>query len=228
MSSKSQGWIVCTWTLLIVLVLFPECEAGYRIFTDTQGRKIEAEIITKSDNLVRVRTQQGREHSIKLETLSEADREFVGQWVDPSSQEALAKTDLSDVMKARGFVGVPFETRDNHLFIDFTIGGHKATFLLDSGAMTSVVTPAAAAELKLEVRPTAAVVQGVGGGAEVKGEATARDCRFEDSDDSTKIGLVVMDLPITGTEGLLGSDFFREHHALLDYRGEMLWLFVEP
>lgn len=203
------------------------CDAATRIFTDTKGRKIEAEILGKSDNHVRVRTLQGREHSIELTTLSEADREFVRQWVDPSSKEALARTDLSDVMKARGFVGVPFETRNHHLYIDFTIGGKEVTFLLDSGAMTSIVTPAAVADLKLEVRPSAAVAQGIGGGAEVKGETTARDCRFEDSGD-TKIGLVVMDLPVPGIEGLLGSDFFRDHHALLDYRGETLWLFVDP
>jgi hypothetical protein len=134
--------------------------------------------------------------------------------------------DLSEVMGAKGFVGVPFECRNDHLFIKFTIAGKEVTFLLDSGAMTSIVTPAAAAKLKLEVRPSAAVAQGIGGGAEVKGETTARTCQFEGST-ATTARFVVMDLPVPNIEGLLGSDFFRDHHAILDYRGGMLWLFVD-
>jgi Aspartyl protease len=196
-----------------------------RIFTNVEGKKIEAEILSKSDNHVRIRTLAGKEFPIELKTLSEADREFIRSWVDPRSKEAIARTDIAEVMKARGFTGIPFTNHQNHLFIDFEIGGKPVTFLLDSGAMTSIVTPAAAEELGLEVTESQAQVAGVGGGAKVEGQAKSKDCRFGDGDDVT-MDFVVMDLPVTGKkiDGLIGSDFFRSHHAMLDYSGETLWL----
>lgn len=196
-----------------------------RIFTNLEGRKIEAEILSKSDNHVRVRTLAGKEYPIELATLSEADREFVRKWVDPRSKDAIARTDIAEVMKARGFVGLEFTNEQNHLFVDFVIEGKPVTFLLDSGAMTSIVTPAAARELGLKVGESQARVAGIGGGAKVEGQASSADCRFGNSG-PVAMDFVVMDLPATGRkiDGLIGSDFFRSHHAMLDYSGETLWL----
>lgn len=196
-----------------------------RIFTNLEGKKIEAEILSKSDNHVRIRTLSGKEYPIELKTLSETDREFIRNWVDPNSKAAIARTDIAEVMKARGFVGVPFTNEQNHLFVDFEIEGKPVTFLLDSGAMTSIITPAASRELGLVVRESQAQVAGVGGGAKVEGQTKSKDCRFGDSE-PVSMDLIVMDLPSTGVKihGLIGSDFFRAHHAMLDYSGETLWL----
>jgi hypothetical protein len=196
--------------------------AQTRIFKNRDGKKIEAELLAKSDNHVRVRTANGKEFSIELATLSDDDQEFVRGWVDPRSKEAVARTDIAEVMKARGFTGIPFKNRQNHLFIEVEIDGKELTFLLDSGAMTSIITPAAAKSLELEISPSQAQVAGIGGGASVEGQTSADNCRFG-GDGPVTMDFVVMDLP-THADGLIGSDFFRTKNAMLDYAGETLWL----
>ena len=56
-------------------------------------------------------------------------------------------------------------------------------------------------------------------------QTKSKDCRFGDSE-PVSMDLIVMDLPSTGMKihGLLGSDFFRAYHTMLDYSGETLWL----
>jgi hypothetical protein len=209
---------------LQLLAAGPADASGTRIFKNREGKKIEAEILAKSDNHVRVRTTADKEFSIELATLSEADQEFVRNWVDPQSKEAMARTDIARVMEARGFTGVPFTNKQNHLFIRCEIGGKELTFLLDSGAMTSILTPSAAKELGLTIAPSNAQVQGVGGGASIEGQTTANDCRFGGNGPVT-MDFVVMNLPAE-CDGLIGSDFFRSKQAMLDYAGETLWLRV--
>lgn len=199
--------------------------AGTRIFTNRDGKKVEAEIIAKSDNHVRLRTPANKEYSVGLATLSQSDQEFVRNWEDPASERAVARTDLAKVMQARGFVGLPFTNERNHLFVNFTIGGKEVTFLLDSGAMGSIVTPGSAKELGLQVEASQAQVAGVGGGAKVEGQTTAKNCRFGGGS-PVPMDLIVMELPATGVriDGLIGSDFFKARQAMLDYAGGMLWL----
>lgn len=111
------------------------------------------------------------------------------------------------------------------MFIRFRIGAKDVTFLLDSGAMTSVVTPEGARSLGLDVSATNVQAAGVGGGARVEGRATADKCRFGEAPD-VKMDFVVMNLPESDVriEGLIGSDFFHARQAMLDYAGGMLWL----
>ena len=225
MTFPIQSNPVSVFIVMLSIVAADIVQAGSRIFTDRDGRKIEAEIIAKSDNHVRIRTAGDKEFNVELDKLSESDRNFIRNWEDPQSNRAMARTDIARVMRARGFVGVPFTNENNHLFVRFRIGGKDVTFLLDSGAMTSVVTPEGARSLGLDVSAANVQAAGVGGGARVEGRATADKCRFGESSD-VRMDFMVMNLPETGVriEGLIGSDFFHARQAMLDYAGGMLWL----
>lgn len=60
-----------------------------RTFTDNQGRSIEADLISVSENSVKVRRADGNEFDLRLEVLSEADRKFIEQW-ETERREKLA------------------------------------------------------------------------------------------------------------------------------------------
>lgn len=66
-------------TLLALLVLGPALTA--RTFTNTEGRSIEAEIARATATTVTLRLANRRTTAIPLETLSEADRTFVAEWL---------------------------------------------------------------------------------------------------------------------------------------------------
>ena len=54
-------------------------ERTRRVLTNTEGAKIEAELISKDGDSVTCLVR-GRRYTIKLESLSEADREFIRGW----------------------------------------------------------------------------------------------------------------------------------------------------
>lgn len=54
-------------------------ERTRRVLTNTAGAKIEAELLGKEDGKVTCLVK-GRRYTIALDTLSEADREFIGDW----------------------------------------------------------------------------------------------------------------------------------------------------
>ena len=65
--------------LLALLVLGPALSA--RTFTNTEGRSIEAEIATATATTVTLRLANRRTTTIPLETLSEADRTLIAEWI---------------------------------------------------------------------------------------------------------------------------------------------------
>ncbi|MDG1357971.1 MAG: hypothetical protein P8P36_07240 [Akkermansiaceae bacterium] len=53
-----------------------------RVFTDTQGRKIQAEIVNLDGDRLMIKLQKtGKTAEVKMEILSKADREYVMQWM---------------------------------------------------------------------------------------------------------------------------------------------------
>ncbi|GAA5496971.1 hypothetical protein Rhal01_03159 [Rubritalea halochordaticola] len=68
--------------------LFPCQYACARTWTDTKGRKLEAELVNKSGNEVTLkRESDGKEFTVKVEIFSAEDREFVTEWEPKSLEE---------------------------------------------------------------------------------------------------------------------------------------------
>jgi hypothetical protein len=59
-----------------------------RVFTDRQGREIEAEITAVSGPNVTLRLANGKTYTIPVEKLSDSDRLFVEVWEDPGNKAA--------------------------------------------------------------------------------------------------------------------------------------------
>lgn len=70
------------WLGLFALVIGFFASAGARTFTDTQGRKIEAEVIEVTGANVTLRLQSGKSATVPIAKLSEDDRLFIAQWKD--------------------------------------------------------------------------------------------------------------------------------------------------
>ncbi len=81
-----------------------------RIWTDTQGRTVEAEFLRVADGNVTIRRTDGAVFTLSLEQLSIADREFVAQKVAPVAGSALAApADFEDLNR---LLGVPLFAGD--------------------------------------------------------------------------------------------------------------------
>lgn len=203
---------------------------GARTFTNKQGKKLEAEIVSKTDTHVKLKNKRGKVYTIALDTLSEADREYIKAWKDEAAaQKDLAEIDLEKVMKAKGFTKVEFDEEMNHLFVDVQIEGKKARLLLDTGAMATIIKTASVEKFGLQMKAANAQAGGVGGGAQIKGRVDVEKLELG-GDNAGAQTFYVMDLNhmpqnyAAKMDGILGGDFFKSKKALFDYAGGLLWL----
>lgn len=65
---------------LLALIHSPLCEAHPRLFSNTDGKTIRAELANADDTNAWLRLDSGRTSKVSLAKLSEADRDFVAAW----------------------------------------------------------------------------------------------------------------------------------------------------
>ncbi len=61
-------------------------KADYRIWTNLQGKKIEAILLNSDDSKITLEMRNGREYQLKLTEVSKEDAEYVAQWVEKRSE----------------------------------------------------------------------------------------------------------------------------------------------
>ena len=206
-------------------------ENDYRTFTNTEGKEIRAKLIDKKGGVAHLRMTDGMIYRVPITKLSQGDREYVDSW-DPvaAKEEKLRNVDLEELFTARGFKGVPLELKNSQSLLEITIGKETLTFLLDTGAQSSVLNRANAEALKLDIKENVGFAGGIGGKAGAIGMTRL---------DSVKVGEVkkkgvhfaVMDLSSVsgkhGTsdiDGIIGLDLLKELEAVIDYKAAVLYL----
>jgi hypothetical protein len=106
--------------------------AEIRTFTNKDGKPLKAEVVSKTDSHVKLKTptaKGGKIYTIVITTLSEKDQEFVKNWKNEGADtKDLANVDLEAVMKAKGYTKVEFDEEMNHLLSMFRSRAKKAGF----------------------------------------------------------------------------------------------------
>ena len=133
-------------------------------------------------------------------------------------------------MKAKGYTKVEFDEEMNHLFVDVKIEGKKGRFLLDTGAMATIMKESAVGKFGLEVKPVNVQAGGVGGGAQIKGMVQTKKFEIGGTNTGEKQTFFIMALNhmpqnyADRLDGILGGDFFKAKKAHFDYADGVLWL----
>lgn len=78
-----------------------------RTFTDTQNRTIEAELISVEDGVVRVRRSDGREFSIPIKNLSQADQDYIEDFVQSDRADQPSSQPEEPAEKLNQLFGIP-------------------------------------------------------------------------------------------------------------------------
>jgi hypothetical protein len=88
--------------LLPCLVLAFASHLSARTFTDSQGRKLEAEVVAVQQGQVRIRRADGQEFTLPVTTFSAADQAFLQQWKPAAAPAgAAAKPDPAATKDAK-------------------------------------------------------------------------------------------------------------------------------
>jgi hypothetical protein len=83
----------CTSTAALALVFSAvAATAETHTFTDTKGRSVSAEITSAGESSIQVKLKSGTTANIELAQLSEADQDYVKEWLARQGQEAKDKS----------------------------------------------------------------------------------------------------------------------------------------
>lgn len=126
----------------MVLALLAGVAAG-REFTGKNGKTIEAEIVSKTEQAVVLELESGKTVTVPLSSLSEADQLYVQVWESPGEKEAkeskLRDVDLDAVLAAKGYVAFPIESRGQFSVVKLRLGDKEAAFMFNHSDRKSVV-----------------------------------------------------------------------------------------
>lgn len=199
-----------------------------REFTGKNGKKIDAEIVSRTGTQVELKLKDGKVVKVPINSLSGADELFVQTWEDPVARvERLKGIDPGEVMAAKGYFALAVESGANEMYVLASINGTAGKFLVDNSAQVPLIKKASLEKFKLPMEAVPA--RGEAGGNSVIG--TTRPKSFgNESDTFAPPECYVLTLEhfpknvLEQIDGVIGGQFFIDHGAMLDYAGKKLWL----
>lgn len=202
--------------------------AGAREFTGKNGKKIDADIVSRTETQVELKLKDGKTVKVAINSLSSADQLYVQTWEDPVAKaERLKSVDLADVLSAKGYFAFPMQVSDGQIIVQASLDGKAGTFLIDGGAQAPLVKQASLGKFDLTMK--AVPPQGPAGGNAVIG--TVQPKTFGNGDAGFAppecYVLTLEHFPkalLDKIDGVIGGQFFVDHGAVLDYTGQKLWL----
>ena len=215
-------------TVPLLMVLLAGLLHG-REFTGKNGKKIDAEIVSRTETQVELKLKDGKTVKVAINSLSSADQLYVKTWEDPAAKaERLKGIDLGDVMAAKGYFALPVESGTSQMFVSASINGKQGKFLIDNGASVPLIKQASLEKFELTMKAVPAQAGQAGGNTVI---GTVQPKSF--GNDTASFAppecyvLTLENLPkevLDQIDGVIGGQFFVDHAAVLDYSAKKLWL----
>jgi hypothetical protein len=211
----------------LLLVLLAGMAQG-REFTGKNGKKIDAEIVSRTETQVELKLKDGKTVKVAIHSLSGADQLYVKTWEDPAAKaERLKGVDLGEVLAAKGYFALTIESGTNQMFVNAMVNGKAGKFLVDNSASIPLIKQASLE--KFELTMTAVPAQGEAGGNRVIGTAQPKTFGNEEKSFAPPecYVLTLEHFPkelLEQIDGVVGGQFLVDHGAVLDYPAKKLWL----
>ncbi|MGJ8657883.1 MAG: retropepsin-like aspartic protease [Akkermansiaceae bacterium] len=201
---------------------------SFRIFKSKSGKTYRGNITKKTATVISVNTPEGKKIQLPISQLSAEDAEYAKNWTAEGAlflQHCRSLT-IHELLELRAYQSFKYERQGNHIFVDGTLNTNKVTWLIDTGADSSLLHLGAAKENNVNVGPMDQKVYGVGGEAPAAGctvdTVTLGDAIFK----QRRILATDLDRFEQGLTyaGLFGADFMRECNAVITYREQRMFM----
>ena len=201
----------------------------FRIFKTTAGQTFKGNVKEKTISAVTIANEAGKETQMAIANLSEADQQYLEEW---SPQRAAflkycRNLTVEDLLELRDYESFAYERRGNHIYVDGVLNETDTTFMIDTGAQTTVLHIGTAKATGCDVGPMDQVIYGVGG--EAPAAITKVKLIKMGTADITNRSLISADLfkdqsgePDFGA--IFGADFMRELNGVITYRESRIFL----
>jgi len=201
---------------------------SFRIFKSKSGKTYRGNITKKTATVISVKTQKGKKIQLPISQLSPEDAEYATNWTPEGALflQHCRSLKIQELLELRAYQSFKYERQGNHIFVDGTLNDNQVTWMIDTGADSSLLHLDAAHKNKVDVGPMDEKVYGVGGEAPAAGctvetitlgDAIFKKRRILATDlDRFEQGLTYV--------GLFGADFMRECNAVITYREQRMFM----
>jgi predicted aspartyl protease len=207
-----------------------EAALAYRLFKTTNNETYRGKVDSKTPTVATLELVGGKKIQVPISQFIPDDAKYVTNWSEASSffLKHCQSLTIQELLVLRKYQSFEYERRGNHIFVDGTLHDNKVTYMIDTGADSSLLHLKAATDNGCEVGEMDQFVQGIGGKAPAAvtmirkltmGEAVLTNRkvlvtdlnRFSPNEDLDYVGL-------------FGADFMRELDAVITYREKRIFL----
>lgn len=205
-------------------------DLSFRIFKLKDGSALRGKITEKNANVVTLELVNGKTQQFPIVRFSAEDGRYIFNWSKEAAfflQHCRALT-IEELLELRQYQSFQYKRKGNHIFVDGTLNDHDVTWLIDTGADSSLLHLHWAKEYGCQVGPMDKEVRGIGGKAPAAattiGKITLGDAVL------TNRRLLSTDLArfqpdeMLDYVGLFGADYMRELEAVITYRESRIFL----
>ena len=190
-----------------------------REFTGKNGKKIEAEIISKTPDTVELKLDTGKTVTVPLTSLSDADQLYIRVWESPEDKAARLKAiELAEVLKAKGFIDCPLENVDQGTVVTLDVDGKTIKMLIDHRNEQPLIQKAAIERLGLKMEKAE-------GGGNILGTFTPGKLgNGSASRPGMEFYVVNIESLPEGIDGMIGGQVFVDTEVWVDFARKVLWM----
>jgi hypothetical protein len=134
---------------------------------------------------------------------------------------------VEELLELREYQSFKYDRRGNHIFVDGKLNELKTTFMIDTGADTSLLHVGAAEKANLSVGPMDQKIYGIGG-VVMAGVTKVPSLKMGEAEVTNRL-ILATDLfpkmPQSQPYGaIFGADFMRELNGVITYRESRIFL----
>ncbi len=203
----------------------------FRIFKTKEGRVLRGNVVSKTPTVATFKLVGGKTLQMPIRNFSTEDEVYLNAWSEEGDLflRHCQSLTINELLLLRQYQSFQFERRGTHIFVDGTLNGNDVTYMIDTGADSSLLEIAAAKEFGCEVGPMDQEVWGIGG----KSPAAVAVIAKLTMGDAVLTNRKVLATDMTrddrthkemGYVGLFGADFMRELDAVITYTENRIFL----
>jgi predicted aspartyl protease len=201
---------------------------SFRLFKMKDGKTLRGKIKSKTATNTTLILSNGSKKTIFINNFVPNDAAYIFNWSESGAlflKHCRALT-IEELLEMRNYQSFQYKRRGNHIFVDGTLNKQACTYMIDTGADSSLLHIDAAKAHGCEIGPMDQKVYGIGGFApaavtKIK-ELTMGDAVLT----NRKVLSTDLDRFEQGLDwiGLFGADFMRELDAVITYKEDRIFL----
>lgn len=202
----------------------------FRLFKLKDGSTLRGKVKSKTSTGVVLTLVDGKDRSLTLDRFSPEDALYIFNWSAEAATflKYCRGLTVEKLLTLRAYQSFVYERRGNHIFVDGTLNKNQVTYMIDTGAESSVLHLWAAKKHNCKVGPMDREVWGIGG----KAPAAVTGIDELTMGDAVLTNRKVLSVDMArfrkddelGYAGIFGADFMRELEAVITYRESRVFL----